>query len=67
MRCGALINMKRQNLTEAENARLEGVIASALAAMDQGRYGDARRILRTGNDKPLLPETGVIAKGGAGL
>lgn len=47
----------------AKVGRLESVIADALAAMDEGRYGDARRILRTGKDKPLLVSTGVLTKG----
>lgn len=54
--------MIRHDFLEAEIARLEGVIASALAAMDEGRQGDARRILQKGSDKPLISETGVIAK-----
>lgn len=47
----------------AKIARLESTIANALAAMDSGEYGAARRILRTGTDKPLLAVTGVLAKG----
>lgn len=43
--------------------RLEGVIADALAAMDEGRYGDARRILRTGKAGPVLAVSGVLTKG----
>lgn len=54
--------MIRHDFLEAEIARLEGVIASAVAAMNEGRHGDARRILQKGSDKPLIAETGVIAK-----
>lgn len=45
-------------------ARLHGVIADALKAMDDGRYGDARKILRTGTASPLKAVTGVIARDG---
>lgn len=47
---------------EVENSRLVGVIATALKAMDEGRYGDTRRILKTGADKPVIPHTGVAGK-----
>lgn len=43
--------------------RLEGLIADALAAMDEGRYGDARRILRTGKAAPVIAATGILTKG----
>lgn len=43
--------------------KLEGLIADALAAMDEGRYGDARRILRTGKAGPVLAVSGVLTKG----
>lgn len=45
-------------------ARLLGMIADALHAMDEGRYGDARRILKSGAASPLKPVTGVIARDG---
>lgn len=41
------------------------VIKAALAAMDNGEYGSARRILKTGNDNPPMTQTGVLAKDGA--
>jgi hypothetical protein len=44
-------------------AKLQGVIADALAAMDAGEYGTARRILRTGRAEPPKVVTGVLAKG----
>lgn len=40
-------------------------ITHALAAMDNGEQGTARRILRTGSEKPPMTQTGVIAKDGA--
>lgn len=43
--------------------RLKTVIIDALAAMDNGEYGTARKILRTGKDTPLKVVTGVLAKG----
>lgn len=43
-------------------ARLLGVIASALSAMDKGEYGAARQILRSGKDEPLKPITTVLTK-----
>lgn len=49
---------------EAECARLQGIIAAALAARAEGRMGDAWRILQTGSDKPLLPRSGVLEGGG---
>jgi hypothetical protein len=42
---------------------LESTIANALAAMDEGRRGDARRILTTGKCAPIRSSTGVIAVG----
>lgn len=47
---------------EIENGRLLGIIADALAAMNEGRMGDVRRILKTGSDKPVIPHTGVVGK-----
>lgn len=47
---------------EAKVSHLESVIASALAAMDDGRYGDARLILKTGKSSPLKPVTSVLEK-----
>lgn len=49
---------------EAENGRLLGVMVDALAAMDRGEYGQARRILKTGKDKPVQAVTSVIARDG---
>lgn len=46
---------------EKRCAELEIIIANALAALDEGRRGDVRKILKTGNDKPILAGTGVIA------
>lgn len=48
---------------EAKVAMLEGVIANALVAMDEGLYGDARRILKTGRADPVKPETVIMTKG----
>jgi hypothetical protein len=50
---------------EAEIARLLGIIADALAAMDESRMGDVRRILKTGRADPVRPVSGVIARDGA--
>lgn len=47
---------------KCEAERHRDTIAEALKAMDEGRYGDARRILRGGQAKPLMTNTGVIAK-----
>lgn len=44
-------------------ARLQAVITDALKAMDEGRMGDVRRILKTGNADALKPLSGVLAKG----
>ena len=49
---------------DAEIGRLQGVIASAMAAMDRGEYGAARTILRTGKDEPLKAVTAVVARDG---
>lgn len=46
---------------DRENARLLTIIASALAAMDNGLHGDARKILKTGEAKPLLAGSTVLA------
>lgn len=51
-------------ILQAENARLVGVIAGAIVAMDEGRYGDTRRILKTGADKPVMTQSGVLAGNG---
>lgn len=48
-----------------EIARLQNVILDALKAMDEGRIGDVRRILKTGKADALKPITGVIATDGA--
>lgn len=47
---------------EANISRLQSVIAGALEAMNNGRYGDARRILTKGTDEPLKPTTTVLTK-----
>lgn len=51
-----------QEEADAEIARLLGIMADALKAMDEGRYGDTRRILKTGKDAPGIPHTGVAGK-----
>lgn len=43
---------------EKENAHLLMVIAAALTAMDEGRLGDARRILTTGEINPPAVKSG---------
>jgi hypothetical protein len=52
------------NITEQENVRLRGIIAKIGEALDDGRYGDIRKLVRTGSDKPVIPITGVIARNG---
>lgn len=53
------------NLTpEGQVERLKNIIADAIKAMDEGRMGDVRRILRTGNDSAVMARTGVIARDG---
>lgn len=54
--------LDRITALEARVATLEGVIAGALDAMDLGEYGQVRRILVTGHDRPVMATTGVIAK-----
>lgn len=49
---------------EGEVARLQNVIKGALDAMDGGRYGDARQILRTGNDDQRKTASGVLSGNG---
>lgn len=49
--------------TSPDVVRLLDVITQALAAMDAGEYGTARRILRTGKEHPPKVTTGVLAKG----
>lgn len=49
---------------EGEVVRLQNVIASAIEAMDNGLYGDARRIMRTGTAEPMKAGTGVLAGNG---
>ena len=46
---------------EKRCADLEGTIAAALAAMDEGLYGDARRILKTGKAAPVTAASSVLA------
>jgi len=48
---------------EKRVAELEGIIANALAALDEGRRGDVRKILKTGNDRPMIAGSGVLATG----
>jgi hypothetical protein len=43
-------------------ARLQAIAREALKCMDEGRYGDARRWLTHGTDKPVRSHTGVLAK-----
>ncbi len=50
---------------ELEIARLKAAISDALAAMDGGLYGDARRILKTGSAKAVIASTGVKTGGAA--
>lgn len=40
------------------------IITDALAAMNKGEYGSARRILTSGKAAPPMTSTGVIAKDG---
>lgn len=47
---------------EVEIVRLQCVISDAIAAMDGGCYGDARRILRTGKAPSVIPITSVKAR-----
>ncbi|WP_298800017.1 hypothetical protein [uncultured Devosia sp.] len=49
---------------EREVGRLQGVIADAIAALDEKRLGDVRRILKTGKAEPVKAMTGVIARDG---
>jgi hypothetical protein len=46
-----------------EIPRLQEAIGDALTALDEGRYGDVRRIFRTGKAGPVLAVTGVLTKG----
>jgi hypothetical protein len=46
---------------EKKAALLETVIANALAALDEHRYGDVRRILRTGKCQPVVSSSAVLA------
>lgn len=50
---------------QQEVARLQSVIIDALKAMDDGCYGDARRILKTGRADALKPVSLVLTKPGA--
>lgn len=43
-------------------ARLHEIIRMAREALDEGRYGDVRRILHTGKADPVKPNTLVLAK-----
>lgn len=47
---------------ETNMSRYRTIITDALKALDDGRYGDLRRILVRGTDKGLMTQTGVIAK-----
>jgi hypothetical protein len=46
-----------------EVLRLRNLLSDALAALNDGRMGDVRRILVKGNDTPLRVCTGVLVKG----
>lgn len=46
----------------ARAERLEHMRIDALVALDERRWGDLRRILRTGSAPSLKTQTGVIAK-----
>lgn len=46
---------------EKECARLQTVIANALLALEERRYGDLGRLLRTGECKPVLSGSSVLA------
>lgn len=54
-----------QNILEQRIAMLEGIIAAALTAMDENRYGDVRRILTTGKAKSVTATVTVLNRGGA--
>lgn len=45
-----------------EATRAINVIAEALAALNAGRIGDVRKILRTGKAAPLISITSVKAR-----
>jgi hypothetical protein len=60
MNANAILDKDQQ-----EVVRLQGIIAAALKAMDDGCYGDARRILKTGRAGPVLAVTGILTKGEA--
>lgn len=52
--------------TDAEAlAEARKVIEDARKALDEGRIGDVRRILKTGMANPLKAVTAVIARDGA--
>lgn len=50
--------------TALANARLTSTITDALKALDEGRYGDVRRVLKTGKADALKPTDSILAKGG---
>jgi len=51
--------------TDAEAlAEARQIISDAIKAMDEGRLGDVRRILKTGRATPVKAVSGVIARDG---
>lgn len=71
MTAGSITKSQVENtlgITDArEIACLQGIIANALAAMDEGRMGDVRRILKTGSDKPVSSASGVLVPNGGAV
>lgn len=49
---------------ELEVARLQDILLKIGDALNEGRYGDIRKLVKTGSDKPVIPITGVIARNG---
>lgn len=56
--------MNKPRDPEIEVVRLQCIIADALAAMDECRYGDARRFLKTGAAKAIIPLTSIAVRNG---
>ena len=48
---------------EQRVVHLEDIIARAKAALDDGRYGDLRKILTTGKESTLKAVSTVLTKG----
>jgi hypothetical protein len=46
---------------EKRCAELEGIIAQAITALEDGERGTCLRLLKTGKAKPPISSTGVIA------